>query len=69
MRLFKTDNLTVNIKVSDITPNDTEKSTKLISVTVGDAEAVTIRLSEPLVKAQVTDNALTRHILNFFIKE
>lgn len=69
MRLFKTDNLNVSIKIADITPNGTEKPTKLISVTVGDTEAVTIRLSEPLVKAQVSDNALTRHILNFFIKE
>lgn len=69
MRLFKTEKLKVEIEVNNITPNDTVKPTKLISVRVNSGEWATVQLSEPLVKAQVTDNALVRHILNFFIKE
>lgn len=69
MRLFKTEKLKVEIEVTNVTPNDTAKPTKLISVRVNSNEWNTVQLSEPLVKAQVTDNALVRHILNFFIKE
>jgi len=69
MRLFKTEKLKAEIEVRNITPNDTAKPTKMISVRVNGGEWTTVQLSEPLVKAQVTDNALVRHILNFFIKE
>lgn len=67
MRLFKTDKLFVTVSINSIEPKGTKQ--KVLVVKVGDAEAVTVTLDEPLVKAQVTDNALVRHILNFFIKE
>ena len=69
MRIHKTDNLKIEISVTASPSGDTEVRAKRISVKVGDSEPIDARISERLVKSQITDNAFVRHILNFLIKD
>lgn len=69
MRLHKTDNLKIEISVTDAAPNGTDAKAKQISVKVGNSEPIDARISERLVKSQITDNAFVRHILSFLIKD
>lgn len=64
MRIIKTEDMNIIITLKDETAGF-----KRISVKIGDLPANEIVVPNNLIKAQITDNAFVRHILNFFIKD